>query len=41
MSTVEGVPYLKGTQITKDFSPTVLMISPHVHHDTPHGTEYL
>ena len=40
MSTVEGVQYHGGTQITKDFSLTVLMISPHVHHDIPHGTEH-
>ena len=27
------------TQITKDFFLTVLMISPHEHHDVPHGTQ--
>ena len=41
MSTVQGVEYRGVTQITKDVSlvvlntPTVLMISSHVHHDTP------
>ena len=39
MSTIEGVQYRGDTQITKDFSPTVLMISPHVHHDIPHGAQ--
>ena len=45
MSTVGcSVPW--GTQITKDFpptvlnTPTVLMISPHMHHDSPHSTEH-
>ena len=33
-----SVPW--GTQITKDFPPTVLMISPHAHHDIPHGNEH-
>ena len=36
MSTMRGVQYCGGTRITKD----VLMISPHMHHDIPYGTEH-
>ena len=45
MSTVEGVQYrggyhpLKFEYPTVLNTPTVLMISPHKHHDIPHGTQ--
>ena len=44
MSTVEGVQYLGGKSLllsnypTVLNTPTVLMISPHMYHDSPHGT---
>ena len=40
MSTVGGVQHRGGTQMTKDFFPTVLMISPTCIMKSPHGTEY-
>ena len=45
MSTVEGVQYRGGKSLllfeypTVLNTPTVLMISPHMHHDIPHGTQ--
>ena len=45
MSTVEGVQYRGGkSQLLFEYptvlnTPTVLMISPHMHHDIPHGTQ--
>ena len=39
MSTAEGVQYRGGkSQLLFEY-PTVLMISPHMHHDIPHGTQ--
>ena len=45
MSTVEGVQYRGGkSQLLFEYpmvlnTPMVLMISPHRHHDIPHGTK--
>ena len=45
MSTVEGVQYRGGkSQLLFEYptvlnTPTVLMISHHMHHDIPHGTQ--
>ena len=45
MSTVEGVQYCGGKSLlsfehsTVLNTPTVLKISPHMHHDIPHGTQ--
>ena len=45
MSTVEGVQYRGGKSLllfeypTVLNTPTVLMISPHMYHDIPHGTQ--
>ena len=41
MSTVGArVQYRGGYSSNKRFPPTVLMISPHMHHNIPHGTEH-
>ena len=45
MSTMEGVQYRGGKSLllfeypTVLNTPTVLMISPHMYHDIPHGTQ--
>ena len=45
MSTVEGVQYHGGKSLLLfEYpmvlnTPTVLMISPHIYHDIPHGTQ--
>ena len=44
MSTVEGVQYRGGSLLLFEYptvlnTPTVLMISPHIYHDIPHGTQ--
>ena len=38
MSTVEGVQYHGGNLLLFEY-PTILMISPHIYHDVPHGTQ--
>ena len=39
LSTVEGVQYREGKNLLLFEYPTVLMISPHMYHDIPHGTQ--